>query len=215
MSSTPPKQCLVALDVEGVLTPEIWIALAESLQIDSLKRTTKDEPDYQLLMNGRLDLLRKHNVGIEEIRQVISTLSPLDGAKDFLDKLRVHFPVILLSDTFEDFIGPLMGQLGNPMILCHKLDIIEDGSILEFVPRVPDQKKRAVLSFRELNYKVIAAGDSYNDLSMIDVADLGLLFRAPDNVRLERPDLIALDTYDDLSNLIYETANGFRTELDR
>ncbi len=214
MSSTPPKQCLVALDVEGVLTPEIWIALAESLQIDSLKRTTKDEPDYQLLMNGRLDLLRKHNVGIGEIRQVISTLSPLDGAKDFLDKLRVHFPVILLSDTFEDFIGPLMVQLGNPTILCHKLDITEDGCILEFVPRVPDQKKRAVLSFRELNYKVIAAGDSYNDLSMIDAADLGLLFRAPDNVRLERSDLLALDAYDDLYNLIYETANDLLTELD-
>tara|TARA_B100000929_G_scaffold132076_1_gene104676 strand:- start:29 stop:646 length:618 start_codon:yes stop_codon:yes gene_type:complete len=204
----------VVLDVEGVLTPEIWIALAESLEIDSLKRTTKDEPDYQLLMNGRLDILHEHNVGIEDIQEVISFLSPLEGSKDFLHKLQAEFPVILLSDTFEDFIGPLMEQLDNPTLLCHKLNLSDDGSILDFQPRVQDQKKQAVTSFQELNYKVIAAGDSYNDLSMIDAADRGFLFRAPDNVRSERPDLLALDAYDDLYKLILESAEKFRIEPD-
>tara|TARA_B110000014_G_C19988662_1_gene512036 strand:+ start:56 stop:658 length:603 start_codon:yes stop_codon:yes gene_type:complete len=200
----------VTLDVEGVLTPEVWIALAENLKIDALRRTTKDEPDYQLLMDGRLRILREQNVGMEQIRNVIDTLSPLDGAHDFLQCLQSRFPVILLSDTFEDFIEPLMEKLGQPTILCHKLNISEDGEVMDFHPRITDQKKHAVQAFRKLNYRVIAAGDSYNDLSMIDAADAGFLFRAPDNVRTERSDLVAIDAYDELFNLICQTEQGFK-----
>lgn len=210
MAPSPPVQCLVTLDVEGVLTPEVWIALAENLKIDALRRTTKDEPDYQLLMDRRLRILREHNVGMEQIRSVIATLSPLDGAYDFLQCLQSRFPVILLSDTFEDFIEPLMEKLGQPTILCHKLNISEDGEIMDFHARITDQKKHAVQAFRKLNYRIIAAGDSYNDLSMIDAADAGFLFRAPDNVRTERSDLVAIDAYDDLFNVICETEQGFK-----
>ncbi|MCH1513312.1 MAG: bifunctional phosphoserine phosphatase/homoserine phosphotransferase ThrH [Acidimicrobiales bacterium] len=210
MVASPPIQCLVTLDVEGVLTPEVWIALAENLKIDALRRTTKDEPDYQLLMDGRLRILREQNVGMEQIRNVIDTLSPLDGAHDFLQCLQSRFPVILLSDTFEDFIEPLMEKLGQPTILCHKLNISEDGEVMDFHPRITDQKKHAVQAFRKLNYRVIAAGDSYNDLSMIDAADAGFLFRAPDNVRTERSDLVAIDAYDELFNLICQTEQGFK-----
>jgi phosphoserine/homoserine phosphotransferase len=209
MAPSPPVQCLVTLDVEGVLTPEVWIALAENLKIDALRKTTKDEPDYQLLMDGRLRILREHNVGMEQIRSVVATLSPLDGAYDFLQSLQSRFPVILLSDTFEDFIEPLMEKLGQPTILCHKLNISKDGEIMDFHPRIKDQKKHAVQAFRKLNYKIIAAGDSYNDLSMIDAADAGFLFRSPDNVRTERSDLVALDTYVDLFKVICETEQGF------
>ena len=210
MVASPPIQCLVTLDVEGVLTPEVWIALAENLKIDALRRTTKDEPDYQLLMDGRLRILREQNVGMEQIRNVIDTLSPLDGAHDFLQCLQSRFPVILLSDTFEDFIERLMEKLGQPTILCHKLNISEDGEVMDFHPRITDQKKHAVQAFRKLNYRVIAAGDSYNDLSMIDAADAGFLFRAPDNVRTERSDLVAIDAYDELFNLICQTEQGFK-----
>lgn len=210
MATSPPIQCLVTLDVEGVLTPEIWIALAESLGINALRRTTKDEPDYQLLMDGRLRILREHAVGMKQIHNVIASLSPLNGAYDFLQHLQTKFPVILLSDTFEDFIKPLMEKLGHPTILCHKLNISDDGEIMDFHPRVKDQKKHAVEAFRKLNYRVIAAGDSYNDLSMIDAADGGFLFRAPNNVRTERNDLISIDTYDDLFDIICETERTFK-----
>ena len=202
MSSVPPQQCLVALDVEGVLTPEIWIAVADEFGIEGLKRTTKDEPNYQLLMDSRIQLINSNGIALQDIQSVIGSLSPLDGASDFLDELRSRVSVVLLSDTFEEFIQPLMDQLGNPLILCHRLIVDPNGVITGFVERIPNQKFHAVRSFQELNYRVLAAGDSYNDLSMIDQADAGLLFRAPDHVRSERSDLVCHDDYSDLLHSI-------------
>ncbi|HJM28556.1 MAG: bifunctional phosphoserine phosphatase/homoserine phosphotransferase ThrH [Acidimicrobiales bacterium] len=209
MDPNPPAQCLITLDVEGVLTPEIWIALSDYFGITELKRTTKDEPDYQLLMNARIDLLNKHGIVINDIEKVISSLTPLEGAKHFLDALRAKFPVVLLSDTFEEFIGPLMRQLGDPLILCHRLGIDSSGVVTKFSQRTPDQKFHSVRSFQELNYKVIAAGDSYNDLSMIDQANSGFLFRAPANVRSERNDLVSFEEYDELFEAILVAAREF------
>tara|TARA_B100000029_G_scaffold442013_1_gene460172 strand:+ start:528 stop:1157 length:630 start_codon:yes stop_codon:yes gene_type:complete len=209
MRADPPIQSVITLDVEGVLTPEIWIALANHFGIEELTRTTKDEPDYQLLMETRIQIVNDNKLLLHDIQKVIATLTPLEGAKDFLDELRAQFPVILLSDTFEDFIGPLMHQLGNPLILCHKLSLDSSGAIIGFTQRTPDQKFESVRMFQGLNYKVIAAGDSYNDLSMIDQADAGFLFRAPDNVQSERNDLEAYDGYDDLLDAIRLAASGF------
>ena len=202
MSSAPPEQCLVTLDVEGVLTPEIWIAIADQFGIEGLKRTTKDEPNYQLLMDSRIELIKANNISLQDIQCVIASLSPMDGAADFLNVLRSRVSVVLLSDTFEEFIQPLMDQLGNPLILCHRLIVDPNGVITGFVERIPNQKFHAVRSFQELNYRVLAAGDSYNDLSMIDQADAGLLFRAPDHVRSERSDLICHDEYSELLSSI-------------
>lgn len=188
----------MVLDVEGVLTPEIWIALADEFDIPELRRTTKDEPDYGLLMAGRIDILGQHDITIDQICTVIAGLKPLDGAKEFLDDLRAETQVILLSDTFEQFIGPLMAQLGYPTILCHRLDI-EEGRIVGFAPRVDDQKRRAVQGFQSQNYRVLAAGDSFNDLRMIDAADAGFLFRAPEAIKADRSDLQAFEAYTDLA----------------
>jgi phosphoserine / homoserine phosphotransferase len=198
VSATPPTQTVIVLDVEGVLTPEIWIALADEYDLPNLRRTTKDEPDYQLLMQGRIDALTEHTITIEGIQKVISELSPLAGAKDFLDTLRAEHQVVLLSDTFEQFIAPLMAQLDNPTILCHSLHIDVAGYIVAFAPRIPEQKRRAVEAFQQMNYKVLAAGDSFHDLSMIDAADRGFLFRAPPAIAAERSDLEAFESYDDL-----------------
>lgn len=204
MESSPPSQFLVTLDVEGVLTPEIWIAVADHFGIDALKKTTKDEPDYQLLMEERIGLVNRHNISLSDIQSVISLLSPLDGALDFLAELRSTVSVVLLSDTFEEFIGPLIIQLQNPLVLCHRLVTNDDGYISSFAERTPNQKFEAVRAFQKLNYQVIAAGDSYNDLSMIDQADAGFLFRAPDHVRTERSDLTCFDDYSDLLSSINE-----------
>ena len=202
MDTSPPSQFLVTLDVEGVLTPEIWIAVANHFGIDALKRTTKDEPDYQLLMEERISLINEHNISLADIQSIISSLSPLEGALAFLNELRSTVSVVLLSDTFEEFIGPLMLQLQNPVVLCHRLIINDHGHISSFVERTPNQKFEAVRAFQKLNYHVIAAGDSYNDLSMIDQADAGFLFRAPDHVRTERSDLACFDEYSDLLSSI-------------
>ena len=204
MDTSPPSQFLVTLDVEGVLTPEIWIAVANHFGIDALKRTTKDEPDYQLLMKERIRLINEHNISLVDIQSVISSLSPLDGALAFLNELRSVVSVVLLSDTFEEFIRPLMLQLENPLVLCHRLFVDEDGHISSFVERTPNQKFEAVRAFQNLNYQVIAAGDSYNDLAMIDEANKGFLFRAPDHVRAERSDLACFDEYADLLSSIKE-----------
>lgn len=209
MHANPPTQSLVTLDVEGVLTPEIWIAISNFFSVEELKRTTKDEPDYQLLMNQRISLLHKHNISIADIQKVIATLDPLQGALQFLNKLREQFPVVLLSDTFEQFIGPLMQKLGNPLILCHSLEINEVGTIVDFSQRTPNQKFHSVRAFQDLNYKVVAAGDSYNDLSMIDAANTGFLFRAPEKVRLERHDLKCFDEYNDLFEAILNATENF------
>jgi phosphoserine/homoserine phosphotransferase len=188
---------LVTLDVEGVLLPEIWIAVAERTGIEELRRTTRDEPDYDVLMRYCLDLLERHGLGLSAITKVIGELSPLPGAPEFLDELRARLPVVLLSDTFAEFAGPLMAQLGRPTILCHNL-VVADDRIVGYRLRMPDQKRHAVEAFQSLGYRVLASGDSYNDVSMLLAADAGFLFRAPDRVKAEFPQLPAFETYDEL-----------------
>jgi phosphoserine / homoserine phosphotransferase len=190
-------QTIVALDLEGVLVPEIWIAVAERTGIDELRRTTRDEPDYDVLMRGRLELLEAHGLGLAKITEVIAGLTPLPGAVEFLDELRDRTQVVILSDTFEQFAGPLLAQLGRPTILCHRL-VLDGDRVAGYRLRMPEQKRAAVEAFRGLGYRVVAAGDSYNDTAMLLAADAGILFRAPPNVRAEFPDLPAVDAYDDL-----------------
>jgi len=194
MDHRPP---LVTLDVEGVLLPEIWIAVAERTGIEDLRRTTRDEPDYDVLMRDRLDLLARHGLGLSAITEVIGELAPLPGAVEFLDDLRARAPVVLLSDTFAEFAGPLMAQLGRPMILCHNL-VVDGDRIVGYRLRMEDQKRHAVEAFQSLGYRVLASGDSYNDVSMLLAADAGFLFRAPERVKAEFPQLPAFETYDEL-----------------
>ena len=201
MSTEPALQSIVTLDLEGVLVPEIWIAVAEETGIEALRRTTRDEPDYDVLMRYRLDLLAEHGLTLSAIDAVIGTLAPLPGAADFLDELRRRTQVVLLSDTFEQFAAPLMRQLGWPTILCHRL-VVEDDRIVDYRLRMPDPKRQAVRALHGLNYRVIAAGDSYNDTTMLLEADAGFLFHSPDNVRAEFPQLPAFDEYDDLLEAI-------------
>jgi phosphoserine/homoserine phosphotransferase len=193
-----PTQTVVTLDVEGVLIPEIWIAVAERTGIEALRRTTRDEPDYDVLMRGRLELLDQHGLGMADVAEVIATLAPLDGAAAFLTELRSRTQVILLSDTFEEFARPLMAQLGWPTVLCHRLEVDGEDRIVDYRLRQPDQKRKAVAALHGLNYRVVAAGDSYNDTTMLAEADHGFLFRAPDNVIREFPQFPALTEYDDL-----------------
>jgi phosphoserine/homoserine phosphotransferase len=198
MPDTAATQTIVTLDVEGVLIPEIWVATAERSGIEGLRRTTRDEPDYDVLMRGRLDLLREHGLTMSDLVEVIASLVPLEGAREFLDELRSRTQVILLSDTFEEFARPLMAQLGWPTVLCHRLEVDDQDRISGYRLRQPDQKRRAVAALHGLNYRVLAAGDSYNDTSMLAEADHGFLFRAPQNVIDEFPQFPALTEYDDL-----------------
>jgi len=191
------RPTMITLDLEGVLVPEIWIAVAERTGIDELRRTTRDEPDYDVLMRGRLDLLDRHGLTMSVITETIAGLAPLPGAVEFLDALRTTTQVVLLSDTFAEFAGPLMAQLGRPTILCHSLDVVDD-RIVGHRLRLPDQKRQAVQAFQALGYRVLASGDSYNDVSMLLAADAGFLFRAPDRVKAEFPQLPAFETYDEL-----------------
>jgi phosphoserine / homoserine phosphotransferase len=195
------RPTLVTLDVEGVLLPEIWIAVAERTGIDELRRTTRDEPDYDALMRGRLDLLDRHGLTMSLITDTIAGLKPLPGAAEFLDQLRARTQVILLSDTFAEFARPLMAQLGWPTILCHNLEVSGD-RIVGYRLRMVDQKRHAVLAFQALGYRVVACGDSYNDVSMLRAADAGFLFRAPTSVRAEFPELPAYQTYEELAGAI-------------
>ncbi len=188
---------IVTLDLEGVLIPEVWIAVAEATGIDGLRRTTRDEPDYDVLMRYRLDLLAEHGLGLERIQEVIATLAPLDGAREFLDALRARTQVIILSDTFEQFASPLMAQLARPTLLCHRL-IVDGDRISGYQLRQPDQKRKAVEALQSLNYRIIAAGDSYNDTTMLAAASVGFLFRSPDNVIAEFPQFRSFTAYDDL-----------------
>jgi phosphoserine/homoserine phosphotransferase len=204
MTSAERVQTIVTLDLEGVLVPEIWIAVAERTGIAELRRTTRDEPDYDVLMRARLAILDSHGLKIADISEVIATLAPLDGAKDFLDALRERTQVMILSDTFEQFAKPLMAQLGWPALLCHRLVIDDTGRIVDYRLRQPDQKRHAVEALRGLNYRIIAAGDSYNDTAMLGAADVGFLFHAPANVRAEFPQFTALDDYDRLLEHISE-----------
>lgn len=196
-----PQQAIVTLDLEGVLVPEIWIAVAERTGIEGLRRTTRDEPDYDVLMRYRLDLLEQHGLTLSLISEVIAGLTPLPGAAAFLAELRRRTQVVILSDTFEQFAAPLMAQLGWPAILCHTLEVADD-RITGYRLRMPDPKKAAVHAFKGLNYKVVAAGDSYNDTSMLLAADQGFLFHAPANVVAEFPQLPAIDDYDELLDRI-------------
>src|ERR1043166_1593029 len=187
--------------MEGVLTPEIWIAVAEKTRIQELRRTTRDEPDYGKLMRGRLKILDEHGLKLSDIQAVIGTLEPLRGAREFLDELRALVQVIILSDTFEQFAAPLLRQLGQPTLLCHRL-VVEDDRIVDHKLRVPEQKQRAVAAFKLLNYRVVAAGDSFNDTAMLIEAHKGILFRAPDNVKAQFPQFQAVEKYDDLMKII-------------
>lgn len=195
------KQALVTLDMEGVLTPEIWIAVAEKTGIAELRRTTRDEPDYDKLMQGRLAILDRHGLKLSDIQKVIETLELLPGARAFMDTLRSQVQVLILSDTFEQFAAPFMRQLGMPTLLCHTL-IVENDKIVNYKLRLPDQKREAVAAFKKLNYRVIAAGDSFNDTSMLKEADAGFLFHAPDNIKAQFPEFKAVDEFDDLLLLI-------------
>lgn len=187
-------QTIVTLDLEGVLIPEIWIAVAETTRIPELRRTTRDEPDYDLLMRQRLTLLDQHGLTMSAIETVISTLQPLPGALDFLNALREQTQVIILSDTFEQFGRPFMRQLGMPTLFCHRL-IVKNDRIVDFELRQVDQKRHAVEAFRSLNYCIIAAGDSYNDTAMLGAADAGFLFKSPDNVIKEFPQFPAFNEF--------------------
>ena len=198
---TDLRQSVVTLDMEGVLVPEIWIAVAERTGIHGLRRTTRDEPDYDVLMRYRLGLLAEHGLTMSLIADVIGALEPLPGARGFLDELRGRTQVIVLSDTFEQFAAPLMPHLGMPTLFCHRL-VIEDDRIVGYRLRQPDQKRRAVEALHGLEFRVVAAGDSYNDTAMLSAADRGFLFRAPDNVRLEFPQFAAVDEFDELLELI-------------
>ena len=196
-----PIQSIVTLDLEGVLVPEIWIAVAERTGIEALRRTTRDEPDYDVLMRYRLDLLAEHGLTLSVIDDVIGGLEPLPGAAGFLAELRTRTQVVILSDTFEQFAAPLMRQLGWPAILCHRL-VVEDDRIVDYRLRMADPKRKAVQALHGLNYRVIAAGDSYNDTTMLLEADHGFLFHSPPNVQAEFPQLPALETYDELLDQI-------------
>jgi phosphoserine/homoserine phosphotransferase len=196
------QQTIVTLDLEGVLVPEIWIAFAEKTGIDELRLTTRDIPDYDELMAGRLSILNKNSLKLADIQAVISMLAPLEGAKAFLDELRSMTQVVILSDTFQEFAKPLMEQLGWPTIFCHDLEINDEGSVVNYRLRQPDQKRKAVAAFQRLNYRVIAAGDSYNDTTMLGEADKGFLFRSPDNVKDEFPQFKSAEEYGELMQMI-------------
>ncbi len=190
--------------MEGVLTPEIWIAVAEKTGIPELRRTTRDEPDYDKLMRGRLAILDQHGLKLSDIQQVIGMLQPLAGGKEFLDELRSLVQVIILSDTFEQFAAPLLQKLGWPTLLCHRL-VVENDRIVNYQLRIREQKREAVAAFRRMNYHVISAGDSYNDTAMLLEADVGFLIHAPDAVKKQFPQFKAVESHTDLMKAIKAT----------
>ncbi len=197
-----PLMQIVCLDLEGVLIPEIWIAFAKATGIAAFTRTTRDEPDYDKLMRFRLDLLRRHGLKLADIQRVIGGMAPLEGAKDFLDELRSRFQVVILSDTFYEFADPMMRQLGRPTLLCHRLETDAEGFVSAYRLRQPDQKRQAVNAFKSLNFKVIAAGDSYNDTAMLGAADAGFLIHPPDNVVAQFPQFPVNRSYAELKAAI-------------
>ncbi|SEG48470.1 phosphoserine phosphatase [Oceanospirillum linum] len=198
---------LACLDLEGVLIPEIWIAFAEKTGIEELKATTRDIPDYDVLMKQRLRILDENGLKLPDIQAVIAELEPLEGAKEFTDWLRERFQLVILSDTFYEFAAPLMAQLGFPTLLCHKLEVDNEGRITDYTLRQRDPKRQSVRAFQLLNYRVIAAGDSYNDTTMLAQAEQGILFHAPDNVIAEFPQFPAVHTYDDLKDQFLKASN--------
>ena len=197
---------IVCLDLEGVLVPEIWIAFADRTGIPELRRTTRDEPDYDKLMRFRLELLRRHKLGLPDIQKVIRELGPEPGAKEFLDALRTRYQVLILSDTYYEFAMPLMAQLGMPTLFCHRLETDAQGFVTNYRLRMPEQKRASVQALRGLNFKVIAAGDSYNDTAMLSAADAGILFRPPQNVIADFPQFPVVREYAGLSDAIADAS---------
>ena len=189
---------ITCLDLEGVLVPEIWIAFAEASGIPELKRTTRDEPDYDKLMNWRLGILKEHGLGLKEIQETIAKIDPIPGAKEFLDELREIGQVIIISDTFSQFAGPLMKKLGYPTIFCNELIVADDGEITGFKMRCPQSKLTMVKALQSIGYDTIASGDSHNDLGMIYASKAGFLFKSTDQIKADNPDLEAFETYDEL-----------------
>ena len=189
---------VVCLDLEGVLVPEIWVAFAEASGIPELKRTTRDEPDYDKLMKWRLDVLKEHGLGLKEIQEVIATIDPMPGAREFLDELRSITQVMIVSDTFEQFAAPLMKKLGWPTILCNTLEVAEDGTITGHKMRCEKSKLTTVKALQSIGYETIAAGDSYNDLGMIQASKAGFLFKSTEKIKADYPDLPAFEEFDDL-----------------
>jgi len=198
---------LACLDLEGVLIPEIWIEFANKTGIEELKATTRDIPDYDVLMKQRLRILDEHGYKIQDIQEVIATLSPLEGAKEFIDWLRERFQVVILSDTFYQFAQPLMRQLGFPTLLCHNLITDEDGKITDYKLRQVDPKRQSIRAFQLLNYRCISAGDSYNDTTMLKQAEAGILFKSPQNVINEFPQFPAVHEYEDLKKEFLKASN--------
>ena len=195
---------IVCLDLEGVLVPEIWIAFAEETGIPELKRTTRDEPDYDKLMNYRINILKEHGLGLKEIQETIAKIDPMPGAKEFLDELREITQVIIISDTFTQFAGPLMKKLGYPTIFCNSLEVAEDGEITGFKMRIENSKLTTVKALQSIGYDTIASGDSHNDLGMIKASKAGFLFRSTDEIKKEYHELPAFETYDELMAAIKE-----------
>lgn len=189
---------ITCLDLEGVLVPEIWIAFAEETGIPELKKTTRDEPDYGKLMKYRIGILREHGLGLKEIQDVIARIDPMPGAKEFLDELRSICQVIIISDTFSQFAGPLMKKLGYPTIFCNSLTVAENGEITGFKMRVENSKYTTVKALQSIGFETIASGDSYNDLGMINASKAGFLFKSTDKIKADNPDLPAFETYDEL-----------------
>ena len=193
---------ITCLDVEGVLVPEIWIAFAKASNIPELKKTTRDEPDYDKLMKWRLGILKEHGLGLKEIQETIAKIDPLPGAKEFLDELRTFSQVILISDTFTQFATPLMEKLGWPTLFCNTLEVAEDGEITGFKMRVDQSKLSTVKALQSIGFDTIASGDSYNDLGMIQASKAGFLFRSTEQIKADHPELPAYETYDELLTAI-------------
>lgn len=193
---------ITCLDLEGVLVPEIWIAFAEASGIPELKRTTRDEPDYEKLMNWRLGILKEHHLGLKEIQETIARIDPMPGAKEFLDELRSITQVIIISDTFTQFASPLMEKLGWPTIFCNSLEVAKDGEITGFKMRIADAKLATVKALQSIGFETIASGDSYNDLGMIKASKAGFLFRSTDKIKADNPQLPAYETYEELMTAI-------------
>ncbi len=189
---------ITCLDLEGVLVPEIWIAFAEASGIPELKRTTRDEPDYDKLMKWRIGILKEHGLGLKEIQETIEKIDPIPGAKEFLDELRSFSQVIIISDTFTQFATPLMKKLGWPTIFCNSLEVAENGEITGFQMRIENSKLTTVKALQSIGYETIASGDSYNDLGMIKASKAGFLFKSTDKIKAENPELPAYDTYEEL-----------------
>lgn len=199
---------ITCLDMEGVLVPEIWIAFSKASGIPELRRTTRDEPDYDKLMHWRLDILKSHNMGLKEIQEVINGIEPMPGAKEFLDKLREKMQVVIISDTFTQFAMPLMRKLSWPTLFCNTLEVAKNGMITGYKMRVKQSKLATVKAFQSIGFDTIASGDSYNDLDMIRASKAGFLFRTTDEIKRNNPDLLAFDSYDDLLNAILEAAGS-------